>query len=159
VVNIRSRGEGAAGTHKVACFRAADEVACWRVRRRSFLIASFIGAGLLALAFLPLRFIRSIPGQDTWADARLSLALRELVPPSVEPPDTRGLGWSREYARERLVGDLSYLGLVATLRDPQALRAALAERERDDFREDRVRALGGWLLSETELAVAVLLSD
>jgi hypothetical protein len=128
-----------------------------RVGRRAFVAA----AALAAVAFLaaPLTLCRRVPGHAEWIDRKLEVALRALVGADVAAaamlasPD-----WTRSRAALHLVGGASQLQILSLFSRPSALRAHLADLQRRDFQEGRTMVRKGWVLSETEIAVAVLLA-
>jgi hypothetical protein len=134
-------------------------MAVTRTGRRAFLVglAATIG-GLAALGVAPSSVWSWLPFHRRWLDRRLTAALRRAVPGSdAGLADAAGRDWARSDALDRLVGDVSPLALELALADDASLRTWLGERERKDFRAGRTREWDGWILSETEVAVAVLL--
>jgi hypothetical protein len=131
------------------------------VTRRTFVtLLAFVFGGIGLVALLPLRILDRLPGYGAWLERRVSRALRALVAgQGAAAPPASVLGWSRDGALERLVEGRSPLQIARAFADEESMRAFLAERRDEDFRTGRVEFLEGWLLSESEISVAVLLGD
>jgi hypothetical protein len=130
-----------------------------RLGRRTLLVslAAAIG-GLAAAPFAPIAIWNWIPLHRQWIDRRLTAALREVTTGSgSDLPGSAGTDWSRRRAVSRIAGDASHLELEAVLADEHALRNHLEQLQQQDFRTGLTQLHDGWLLSETEIAVAVLL--
>ena len=77
----------------------------------------------------------------------------------MEVPRLADRRWTRARAAEHLVAGRSHLDLLPLLYRPTTLRTHLDELQERDFRSDRIEVRFGWVLSETEIAIAVLLDD
>lgn len=125
-----------------------------RSNRRGFMLF----AGTLVFGAAPWLATFSGCGPGEGADARLSRQLAEaiaaLVPAAATPapPGSR----SADEAARALVEGLSKAEVDALLLDAAALRARIAERGQADLIAGRSTWVGGWLLSQTELDVALL---
>ncbi len=118
--------------------------------RRGFVIAVSVGAGGIATAWLG--------GCSSGAGAAEVLVdLSRELPPQVgalgqayrrsHPEDAAGL-------TPEVVAREIWSGWVEP--DAEALRAALLERIREDFRSDQVVRVRGWVLSQTEARLCAL---
>jgi hypothetical protein len=130
------------------------------VKRRTFIGLLGLAVGLVVSSLLPVRLLNRIPGCEAWLDGRMSRALSDLIGPDATPvPPTQDLGWTRSRALRQLVGTQSPFELAPILSDGSELSALLAMQQQEDFQTGRVAVLGGWVLSETEISVAVLLGN
>lgn len=127
--------------------------------RRRFLAAAAIGcAGAAALFAAPLPLASRL-ARAAWIERRLATALRALVGADaaaaslLAPP-----GFSSARAAEHLLGASSLYATLRRLTSPEALRERLDAGARHDFGDGRTLACGGWILSETEVAAAVLVA-
>jgi hypothetical protein len=112
-----------------------------------------------ALFTAPLSLCRRVPGHAEWIDRKLESALRALV--GAEAAAAARLAspdWTRSRAALHLFDGASQLQILSLLSRPSALRAHLDERQRRDFQGGRTMVREGWILSETEIAVAVLVA-
>ena len=92
-------------------------------------------------------------GLSTSEEARLLRPLRGLYgDPTNAVPIAQSVGWSHSRALETLRPSLRQL------RDSETLRTHIDERSREDFRAGRIHRVNLWSLSETEVAIAVLLA-
>lgn len=127
--------------------------------RRRFLAASLAGIGLLALRSVPL------PGRLATAAAPPLPAAR-LATLFAHAPSAHAVG--RVYLRQvpaegdaqalaRLIADSlgTDAGALARMSDG-ALRHAIARRIRQDFADDRITSVDGWLLSVTEARLSAV---
>ncbi len=88
-------------------------------------------------------------------DTRTTGALLGLgAPPFV--PDLDSEEWPRSRALKVLFGSVPATSVETALASPAALRRHIAERSRQDFDVGRTQRLDGWLLAESEIAVAIL---
>jgi len=127
-------------------------------RRRFLALAARGAAAGAALLAAPLALAR--PKGAEWLERRLARALRSLVGDDavVAAAALARPGYSRRRAVEHLLGPDPSPKLLRLFASSASLRAHLAEASRRDFREGRSLVSGSWILSETEVAVAVLLA-
>lgn len=126
------------------------------IHRRGFLALSLAGIGLLAAAWL----VPSCEARhgEIGAD-ELAAKIRELLGIGSGAATTlAAAGMDRETARDLLVGGRSAQEMQAILASRDTLRDHVAERTRSDLAAGRVRYASGWLLAESEVALAALLA-
>ncbi len=78
-----------------------------------------------------------------------------------DPRDAATIAGRSRWTRARALRLLEQGGLEAgepLPLDPEALRGRLDERVRRDFATERTERVNGWLLSQTEIAIAVLVA-
>jgi hypothetical protein len=123
-----------------------------RYSRRAFLAASLLGGGALvaggsaiAVRWTGERTVRRLLGlfTDRAALRPVGAAYLKAVPAE-----------SDRAKLERLL--LQDLGLEARFASPEELGRLVADRIRDDFAEDRVAQVEGWVLSRTEARLCAL---
>ncbi len=130
-----------------------------KLRRRTLLaalvaLAAALAAGLSPISPLPWRLFGRLPGRAEWLAGELARALTPLTAKSPAPPGELGL--ARDEAVGTLVEGLSRNAVRRLLGDRSALRAHVAARIDADLRSGRTRYVDGWLMADTELAVARL---
>ena len=131
------------------------------MNRRRFITLSGLLLGVLAygaspLSPLPWRLFARLPGYSDWLRRRLQSSLVALVGEEIPVPPPVALAPIQ--AAAQLVAGLSRAWVEELFEDPDALRAHIEARQRQDLRQDRVQLVHGWLLSETEICLAALLS-
>jgi hypothetical protein len=125
--------------------------------RRSFLAVS----GSAVAACLPLSgSLLSCERSDS--SDRERLLVQALRAAYGDPRDAAVIAGRSRWTRERALqlveqGGPAAGGLLPL--DPEALRRRLDARIRRDFAADRTERVDGWLLSQTEVAIAVLVAD
>ncbi len=96
--------------------------------------------------------------EEAPADPQLIQALRALVGDADSPGRLSGVAnTTQKAALHRLRGDLAQDGLDAIASDGALLRAHLGRLRDADLAAGRLRYADGWLLADTEIAIAVLL--
>ena len=126
--------------------------ACDRERR------AFLGSIVRVAALGLLANVGLAPSASAGTDP-LRAALREQLDPAVAALGVRLPGWSRSRAEAVLLAGLDADELAALVKNDEALVSHLARRARQDFQAGRHALFEGWLLSHTELAVAVLVAS
>ena len=125
------------------------------IQRRELLVAG--GRAALAVTMLPLS--SCLESEDPVASERLPAALRAWLG---ESAGARWIasrsGMTVEEAVRTLSGNVSNRALASMLADEQKLRRFISARRSADFRVGHTHPVRGWWLSETEVAVAVLVT-
>jgi hypothetical protein len=129
------------------------------MKRRGFMV--LVGSMLTAAAYLLsplapswLRIFESSAERDRRLADLLRQSIASLVPAGgpIPPPATR----SAEQAARALLDGLSDAQIDVLLRELPALRTHIRERGQADWVAGRSSWVGSWLLSQTEIDVAVL---
>ncbi len=129
------------------------------VHRRRFLTLSLTGA---CIALGPLGWLACGTARDESEaidESQLALRLHGLLGEAKGPPDRLPANaMDRSRAIDILLGGLGPDERRALLDSPDALRSHIAALRHVDLAADRVRHVDGWLLAESEIAVAMLLA-
>lgn len=129
------------------------------VTRRSFLLTALPVLGSLSL----LGGLAGLAGCAAPTEAelagRLSASLRSLLAGAAPAGPFAAVAMDRAQAVATLRGDLSPRSLQALTWSDALLRRYLAGRRRRDLRGGRTRFVDGWLVAESEVAVARLLGS
>ena len=130
-----------------------------RFTRRELLAAAGPTIGFLGLASgLSLALQGCGTSEETRPDLHLIQALRELVGNADRPGRLAGVAnTTPEAALSTLRGDLARDALDAIAADATLLRTHVARLRDADLAAGRLRYADGWLLADTEIAIAVLL--
>ena len=118
------------------------------------LLLAVTGYLLSPLAPAWLRIFESSAERDRRFADRLRRSIASLVPTDgpIPPQNAR----SAEQATRALLDGLSDAEIEALLSEPTALRTHIRERGQADWVAGRSSWVGSWLLSQTEIDVAVL---
>jgi hypothetical protein len=123
--------------------------------RRSFLRTALSVLGSLA-ATAPFLAGCGVPAEEALA-GRFVAALRSALAGAVPAGAFASVGMGRDEALENLRGDLSPRRFQALAWNDALLRRYLAGRRRRDLESGRTRTVDGWIVAESELAIAALL--
>jgi hypothetical protein len=124
--------------------------------RRTLLVAVL---SLTALSLALLGREKSRTPRRSQLERRAVRSLQRLLgAEAADAPPLRLDDWSRQRALEHLLLDLSPGQLAAILSDNAALLDHLERLQRGDLKRGRLHLVDGWLLSATEISVAVLVA-
>jgi hypothetical protein len=130
-----------------------------RISRRELLASAAPALGCIGIATLaPAALLGCGVPTGRELDQRIVAALRSVVAGSAGSRAlSRVVGMTEGEALQMLRGDLSDLRLYALTSNRYSMRRFIAERRSRDLREGRSRYVDGWLLADTEVAIAVVL--
>jgi hypothetical protein len=130
-----------------------------RISRRELLASAAPAIGCVGLAAvfpLALQGCGAPAGRDL--DQRITGALRQVVAENIASGQlSRSLKMTKAEALQLLRGDLTALRLYALTSNRFCTRRFIADRRAQDLRAGRIRYVDGWLLAESEVAIAVVL--
>jgi hypothetical protein len=126
-------------------------------RRRFILSASLASFGVVIAGWFALSRLDLVPLDSDELESRLRATLKKLVPEASGSSIARSAGWTRSTAFQKLSSGASRFRTECFAPDSEACRAHLNQLRDDDLRAGRVQWDRGWLLTETEIGVAVLL--
>ena len=130
-----------------------------RISRRELLASAAPAIGCVGLAAV---FPLALPGCGAPAaqdlDQRIAGALRQLVGENAASGQlSLSVDMTEAEALQLLRDDLTALRLYALTSNRLCTRRFIADRRDRDFRAGRVRFVDGWLMAESEVAIAVAL--
>lgn len=125
--------------------------------RRAFLHAALSLIGSLPLAAAATLLSGCGAPSDPELGRRLVASLRSLLAGAAPGFELGGAAPSRDAALATLCGDLSAFRLRALTWSDALLRRHVDDLRRADLADGRTRLVDGWILAESEIAIAALL--